>query len=416
MQTSNLFRYIENNISVELDTGLLSNFGYVSRGKLYYDFYSLSGHSVKEYVRKRRLSNALMLIKTSDMELTEIAFECGYSSHQALCRTVKQTLGITPSEYRNSDTYYFFPPWKGELLQSVSVAVDTIPCSMRVLFYHSRLTDIENTAVNTFLQAFPKYKGRIYGRNGEQKGSKLCYELYLTDTEIEHKKLIESGFEIAPVIPCRLSSVFATSTIPNDEHKINSAWNYLYSEWLHKSMFEYTGEPYYEEYILKNSRPVKLKLYLPIKKRDEDTKISVVNNPDLHFITAKAKGYNAEETASKMMVDYLTTYFPHLIKTSKKLYTQKNTNSYVCGVMVSPDLIFEENENIKSVTTTPNNYLVLESNVMGEYDRWADMLLTFAQDNGMVADKNRIFAVYDVKESFRNPVIKMYCLIKICTK
>ena len=76
----NLFRYIENNISADLDTALLSSVGFVSRDKLYHDFYNISGHSVKEYVRKRRLSNALALIKTSDMGLTNIAFGCGYSS------------------------------------------------------------------------------------------------------------------------------------------------------------------------------------------------------------------------------------------------------------------------------------------------------------------------------------------------
>ena len=69
-----LFRYIESNISADLDTELLSSVGYVSRDKLYHDFYSISGHSVKEYIRKRRLSNALALIKASDMGLTDIAF------------------------------------------------------------------------------------------------------------------------------------------------------------------------------------------------------------------------------------------------------------------------------------------------------------------------------------------------------
>ena len=55
MQTNNIFRYIENNISAELDIDRLSSVSYVSRSKLKNDFYSLSGHSVVEYVRKRRL-------------------------------------------------------------------------------------------------------------------------------------------------------------------------------------------------------------------------------------------------------------------------------------------------------------------------------------------------------------------------
>jgi hypothetical protein len=59
-------------------------------------------------------------------------------------------------------------------------------------------------------------------------------------------------------------------------------------------MFEYTGKPYFEEYILRNGKPTKLKLYLPIKKRNTETKINVIKNPGLRFITAKAEGFDAE--------------------------------------------------------------------------------------------------------------------------
>ncbi len=410
-----LLRYIENNMSADLKTELLSSVGYVSRDKLYYDFYNMSGHSVKEYVRKRRLSNALALIKASDMGFTDIAFQCGYLSHQALCRTVRQALGLSPSEYKNGDTYYFFPPFNGEPLQSVTVKDETIPDMLCVLFYHSSLTDIENKSLTTFLKVFPDYDGQIFGRNGKQEGSRFCYELYLTDTDINYDLLASNGFIIAQVIP-RFIATFATSTVRNDERKINAAWDYLYSEWLQNSMFEYTGEPYYEEYILKNGRPVKLKLRLPIQKRGEETKITMINNPGLCFIAAKAKGYNAEEVASQTVIDYLKAHHPSIINTSKELYLLKNINTYICGVRTNPELQPVKDENILSIATDQSKYLVLTSSVMGDYDRYADMLFSFAHDNGMDADKKEIFAVYDGTESFNNLKIKMYCPIKIRTK
>jgi len=308
-----------------LDTGLLRNVGYVSCARLYRDFYSITGHTVKEYVRKRRLSNALALIKTSDMGLTDIAFQCGYSSHQALCRAIRQTLGITPSEYKKNDIYYFFPPWSGEPLQSVVVSGETIPRAQRVLFYHSNLTNIENTAVGTFLQAFPDYNGRIFGRNGEQVGNKLCYELYMTDTGRDYNKLNTYGFIITHETSC-FTATFATSTVRINERNINAAWDYLYSE---------------------------------------------------------------------------------------EFYLRKETDAYICGVRVKSELRIAGAENIESVRTNPNNYLILESRVAGDYDRYADMLLTFACDNGMTADKPGIFAVYDAQESFDNPRIKIYCPVKI---
>ena len=411
----NLLQHIENNMSDDIDTALLSSVGYVSRRKLYYDFYSISGHSVKEYVRKRRLSNALALIKTSTSSFTDIAFQCGYSSYQALCRAVQQTLGMTISEYKRSSTYYFFPPFGGEPLQSVTVANETIPASLRVLFFHSRLSDIENVALSTFLRAFPNYDGRVFGRNGKQAGKKFCYELYLTKTEQNYDILKLHGFEIAGGFPC-VTAMFASSTTPNDERQINATWNYLYSDWLQNSMFEYTNEPYFEEYIIKNNRPVKLKLYLPIRERSEETKITLAKNLDLRFITAKAKGYNAEKIASQTLINYLTSNYPNIVNNLNELYLQKEQNCCVCGVKVNPHLRFIDDENISSITTVPGYYLVLESNIMGDYYRYADMLFSFARDNGMNADKKHIFAVYDTTDSFTNPQIKMYCPIKICTK
>jgi len=209
----------------------LSSVGYVSRRKLCYDFYSISGHTVKEYVYKRRLSNALSLIKMSNLTLTDIAFHCGYSSYLTLWRAVKQALGLTPSQYKKGNTYYFFPPFNGKPLRSVTISNETIPQSKCILFYHSRLAYIENVAVNTFLQTHPYYSGRIFGRNGKQKGNKFCYELYLSSADINYDILISYGFETASEMPCFFATV-AASIVQNDTPKISAAWDYLYYEWL----------------------------------------------------------------------------------------------------------------------------------------------------------------------------------------
>ncbi|MCL2285954.1 MAG: GyrI-like domain-containing protein [Firmicutes bacterium] len=210
--------------------------------------------------------------------------------------------------------------------------------------------------------------------------------------------------------------IFASSTVINDEGRINSAWNYLYFTWLQSSMFEYTNQPYYEEYIIKNNNPAKLKLYLPIRERSKETKIKLINNPGLRFIVANAKGYNAEEAASKTMTDYLAAHYPHILSTSKELYVQKGMYSYACGVRANTKQEFAASKNVGVIATTESDYLVLESNVMGDYDRYADILFSFAQDNGMDADKKQIFAIYDTKNGFLNPMVKMYCPVKFCTK
>ena len=166
----------------------------------------------------------------------------------------------------------------------------------------------------------------------------------------------------------------------------------------------------------RNNKPFKLKLYLPIRERDKETKISLINNPGLRFVTAKARGLKAEETASQMIIEYLIKYCPHIINISKETYLQKGVNSSVCGIRISPAIQLTDDENIKTILTDYKNYLVLENSVMGDYDRTAALLLAFARDNGMEADSNGIFAIYDASKGFHRLRIKMYCPVRICPK
>jgi len=406
-----LIKYIENNLSLNLDTETLLNAGYVSHTQLYRGFYSLTGHPVREYIRKRRLSNALTLIKSSELSLADIAYRCGYSSQQALCRAVRQVLGLTPAAYKNGELYYFFPPFDGEQRQPVTVSCETISGTLCVMFLHPNLNDIENAAVNQFLQIVPDYGGRIFGRNGKPSGGKFCYELYLTDTGRDYKMLKSHGFKIEEAKE-PYTELFAATVVKNDQHKINMAWDYLYSIWLQNSMFEHTNRPYCEEYILKKGKPVKLKLYLPIRKRGEDTKINLVSDPELRFVVAEAKGFDAEKLASKTVMNWLAKRHPYIAKTAREFYVRKDENSCVCGVRVNNEQHVTDGENIRNITVGQGNYLVLESGIMGDYDRYAELLKSFARDNGMAAEEKGIFAVYNAGESFEKPRIRMYCPLK----
>ena len=73
--------------------------------------------------------------------------------------------------------------------------------------------------------------------------------------------------------------------------------------------------------------------------------------------------------ASKTVIDYLTAQYPYVVKASKEFYLRKEMDSYICGVRVKSELRIANNENIKSVATDQNNYLMLESSVVGDYDR-----------------------------------------------
>jgi AraC-like DNA-binding protein len=65
-------------------------------------FKEISGMQFRDYLRHRKLAFALKEVRDSKKSFLDIAFDYGFSSHEAFTRAFKGTYGITPSAYRKS--------------------------------------------------------------------------------------------------------------------------------------------------------------------------------------------------------------------------------------------------------------------------------------------------------------------------
>ena len=80
----------------------------LSRRLGYSEFYTtrkfreISGMQLRDYLRHRKLAFALKEVRDSNKSLLHIAFDYGFSSHEAFTRAFKAAYGITPSEYRKN--------------------------------------------------------------------------------------------------------------------------------------------------------------------------------------------------------------------------------------------------------------------------------------------------------------------------
>ncbi len=63
-------------------------------------FKEISGMQFRDYLRKRKLAFALKEVRDSGKGLLDIAFDYGFSSHEAFTRAFKAAYGVVPSEYR----------------------------------------------------------------------------------------------------------------------------------------------------------------------------------------------------------------------------------------------------------------------------------------------------------------------------
>ena len=422
-----LIRYIEENLFCSIDTKLLSKLGFVSHMQLYRDFYSITGHSVKEYVRKRRLSNALALIRHSEMNLADIAYECGYTSQQIFSTSVKNAVGLTPLEYRASGEVYYFPPFCLNWERQVTIAAEPLPPMLGIKYYHNRLQGIENAALKDFFSLVPDFPGRIFGRDGVQSGPRFCYELYITNWEEFYDTLKDSHFVIVGQIPEVLSN-FATTIVQNQEEEIRSGWDYLYTKWLGISMFEYGDEPYYEEYLVKNRQIKKLRLLLPVRKKSDYSRITFERPGSMKFIVSTALGDNAERVSAEQIVDCLKEQYPYLIKTSNQFYVCKSDESFTNGVRIAEELELDDNKRRYLLNKPDCLYAVLSCGLCSDYSLYREVLQNWVKDNGFKMLRNNmdgnqtsihepirepIFALVDTKLGYESLRMKLYCPVKM---
>ncbi len=98
---SELKGYILDNISEpELHVDTISRHFAISRIQLYRKLRALINKPIGDYIRSIRLETALKLLKEEQLNITEIAYEIGFSSVSNFSKAFKKVYGKTPSEIK----------------------------------------------------------------------------------------------------------------------------------------------------------------------------------------------------------------------------------------------------------------------------------------------------------------------------
>lgn len=95
-----IINWIEINIENGITVDLVANYAGCCRKSLQLMFKKQYGISPGEYIRKRKLTRAAILLRMTRTGVTEIADILKYSSHQNFIRAFRDCFGITPGQYR----------------------------------------------------------------------------------------------------------------------------------------------------------------------------------------------------------------------------------------------------------------------------------------------------------------------------
>jgi AraC-like DNA-binding protein len=91
--------YIQENLTADLSLESLASKAGFSPVHYHNIFKASTGRTIREYVEEQRIKKAANLLITTDHTLSEIAYECGFSSQSYFSYAFKRKMNKTPRKY-----------------------------------------------------------------------------------------------------------------------------------------------------------------------------------------------------------------------------------------------------------------------------------------------------------------------------
>jgi len=74
----------------------------MSRTQLHDKIKALTGHSTSHFIKKVRIHQATRLLRTSEMNISQVAFEVGVDSLPYFTKIFTKEMGLSPSKFREN--------------------------------------------------------------------------------------------------------------------------------------------------------------------------------------------------------------------------------------------------------------------------------------------------------------------------
>jgi len=319
----NAIHYIEVNLNERLELERIAYAAYMSVPNLYRVFYALTGHSLMDYIRKRRVSQAAVLLRHSSRPVLDIALASGFDSYRTFATVFKRITGLTPGMYRKADFYYSFEPVN--LLEKHSYTEDrelslhysdikVIKAEpMQAIAYRHTSTAREGLEEEAFALFYAMLetagcradKLRLFGYNldPEDPAHPALHEYVMlapltSQVKLDHPALFLTVLE---------GGLYAVSKAPAEEPSVIIAgWNRMLEEWLPRSSFKLGEHRFVEEYLHHLGKATRLRLFLPVTRKQEQETIILESLPAVHVRAFRSSGRDAKVAADERLTEWLT--------------------------------------------------------------------------------------------------------------
>ncbi|GAK52721.1 transcriptional regulator, AraC family [Candidatus Moduliflexus flocculans] len=287
--------FITEHIDEELSLETLAKEAYFSPFHFHRIFTALVGETPNVFVNRLRVERAAwMLTHPGAKSITQIAFDCGFSSSAAFSRAFKQAFGVSPTEWRRSKDRKICKTdrkdWKDkfEAGNDIGLALRDEPqqqahqwnvtITQMPRFHVAYVANLQGYRVEKIREAWQQLWQWASARDlwtaetlpigislddpGITSADKCRYYVCIPVPEVVSGDQCVGVMDIA-------GGKYAVYRFEGTQPELHAAYHGLYSEWLPDSGFQLSDRPCYEICRFAPADPVKenmiMDIYLPVE-------------------------------------------------------------------------------------------------------------------------------------------------------
>lgn len=267
--------YVEDNLLDDLSCEEIAQHVFVSNHHFQRVFHLLTGMTIGEYIRNRRLSLAGQELTLPGSKVIDVGLKYGYETPESFAKAFSRFHGITPNQAKaeGSDLKSYNRLVIKIMLEGGNIMDYRLlkKDSFKVLARTKVFTEQNNqTEIPKFWSEYYRdgSSQRVCGMLGiceqEKKG---CREFrYGIGCEYKEGSVIPEGFEIMD-IPAYTWAIFrCVGPMPS---AIQKMWERIYSEWLPQAEYELIPDYDIEYYTEGNNQDADYvsEIWIPVKKK-----------------------------------------------------------------------------------------------------------------------------------------------------
>lgn len=253
--TAKALWYIESHFGHEVTLDDVANVAGVSRYHMSRAFGLATGHSIMQYVRGRRLTEAARNLADGAPDILTVALEAGYGSHEAFTRAFRDQFGLTPETVRaqgNLNNIERMEPIKMDetLLASLEAPRFENGKTLLIAGLSERYSAETSAGIPAQWQRFAPHLGHIPGQIRGTTYGVLCNSDDAGNTEYI------SGVEVSDF--ARVPKEWSRLRIPEQRYAVFShrdhistirrVWFTIWNKWLPESGQKVAEGPEFERY------------------------------------------------------------------------------------------------------------------------------------------------------------------------